>query len=403
MVEKDGDSPTGRVGVGAGTRREWLFPLATISILRCTAGSAVDLPLQLYLKNLQVQPIIISLIATVTWLGMLLGSLFWGALSDRFSRKLLLFIMLPASALTLGGFALLLPPSGALAIRFLRALTVSGFAPITMAIVSSVSSSDRRGKHLSYISSSRALGWMLGGAASGFLFQTLGFRGTFLVLACLPLFSIAFLLRLPEPKKATAIQSRQFLGYLKDKWLRALYLGVIFRQIGMAGSFSLIFVYMASLGISPGSMGVVSALTALAQVIGLVVFGRLADQVGRKKIFLLGFGLSVLVGPAFALAHGVWGMAIGHLLVGTAFAALYIGSTTHIGDVIPAERHGAMLGLFDSTRALGGVLGPLLAGAIMPLLGFQGMFFTLAGIAAFGFLLVLLGTHRPAQPISIGG
>lgn len=219
------------------------------------------------------------------------------------------------------------------------------------------------------------------------------------MLAGLPIVAIPFLFVLPESKNTILKQQGSFLGYLTDRWLRALYLGVVFRQMGISGSFSLIFVYMASLAIPPSSMGVVSALTALAQVLGLILFGRLADQLGRKRIFLLGFGLSMFVALVFALVRTVWGMAIGHFVVGTSFAALYIASAAHIGDVIPAERHGVMLGLFDSTRALGGVLGPLVAGAIVPVLGFQGMFLTMAAVTAFGFLLVVLGTSGRRKPL----
>ena len=392
-VEENGSSQDTNCDIEAMSHTGLLFPLVIISILRCVAASALDLPLQLYLRDLQAQPIIISLLSTLTWLGMLVGSLLWGALGDRFSRKGLLFLILPASALTLASFALMLPSSGVLVIRLIRAVVISGFAPITMAMVSSVSSRRGRGRNLSYISSSRALGWMLGGAVSGFLLEAIGFRWTVSVVAFLPLVSLVPLFFLRVPQEVATHNRSPFWRYLRDKGLRALYLGVMFRQMGIAGSFSLIFVYMASVGISAGLMGVVSGLTALAQVLGLVLFGRLADLLGRKTIFLVGFGLSVFVAPVFALAQGVWGMAVGHLLVGTAFSALYMGSTAHIGDVIPAERHAVMLGLFDSTRALGGVFGPLVAGLVMPLFGFRGMFVTMAGITAFGFLLVLAGTR----------
>lgn len=189
-VEENGSSQDTNCDIVAMSHTALLFPLVIISILRCVAASALDLPLQLYLRDLQAQPIIISLLSTLTWLGMLVGSLLWGSLGDRFSRKGLLFLILPASALTLASFALLLPSSGVLVIRLIRAVVISGFAPITMAMVSSVSSRRGRGRNLSYISSSRALGWMLGGAVSGFLLEAIGFRWTVSVVAFLPLVSL---------------------------------------------------------------------------------------------------------------------------------------------------------------------------------------------------------------------
>jgi MFS family permease len=81
---------------------------------------------------------------------------------------------------------------------------------------------------------------------------------------------------------------------------------------------------------------------------------------------------------------------------------MYIGSTAHIGDVIPSERHGVMLGLFDSARAIGGAFGPLVAGAILPSLGFTRMLLTMSAISCLGFLLVLLGTRPTCRHIPMG-
>ena len=144
-------------------------------------------------------------------------------------------------------------------------------------------------------------------------------------------------------------------------------------------------------------MGMARATNHALQVPAMLLFGQLADRVGRRGIFVLGFGLSALVPVAFGVADSAWGMAAGFLILGVAFSALYVGSTAHIGDRVPAESQGAMLGLYESSRGLGGVLGPLIAGAIAPVVGFRHMFFVMAGIAATGFLLVVFRrdrTHR---------
>jgi len=333
---------------------------------------------------------------------MLIGGPIWGALGDRFSKKILLSVVLLGSALTFGMFGLQLPAAGTVAVGFVRSAMVSGFAPLSMALVSSSSSALKRGSNLSYVSSARALGWVVGGAASGFVLEVLGFRGMFTLLAGLPLLAVCLVPLLGKAHRIPPRKRTLPFRYLTDRWLAALYSGVVLRQMGIAGSFSLLFVYMARIGIEPRAMGIVSAVSSAAQVLGLIVFGRLSDRLGRRKIFLLGFALSVAPALLFAFAPNLWGIAVGHLLVGTAFSALYIGSTAHIGDVIPSERHGVMLGLFDSARAVGGVVGPLVAGVAVSLLGFGGMLVLMSGISLLGFFLVLGGTHRPMQDLSTG-
>jgi len=76
------------------------------------------------------------------------------------------------------------------------------------------------------------------------------------------------------------------------------------------------------------------------------------------------------------------------------FSSLYAGSTSYIGDRTPMERQGTMFGLFNTSRGIGGVIGPLIAGALTPLIGFRGMFLSMAGIAFLGFMTVLAKTDR---------
>jgi MFS family permease len=91
-------------------------------------------------------------------------------------------------------------------------------------------------------------------------------------------------------------------------------------------------------------------------------------------------------------------MAVGYTMVGVSFSSLYIGSTAHIGDRVPHARQGTMLGLYETMRGLGGVVGPLVAGALASWLGYRGMFFGMATIGTLGFSALLVGRliRRPA-------
>ena len=383
------------------SRRAWLLPLSVICGLSLTTQGATYLLIQLYLKDLGAQPLIISLSSSLGWLGTLFGSVFWGSLSDTRAKKPLFFLILGGGSLVIALLAFSLPAAGVLAVSFVRVFLVTGVTAIAMAIVSGMSTSQQRGRNLSYISSSRSLGFLLGSLAAGFLFEGLGFRFSFAALAVLPLLALAFLSSLSEGKGVSSKERDSTFRILARGGLRCLYIGTVLRQMGTAGAGSLIYVYMATLGIRAGAMGGVSALNPATQVLGMLLFGHLADRIGRKAIFLFGFGASALVPLVFAFSGNVGGMASGYLLLGVAFSSLYVGSTAHIGDRIPANQQGAMLGLFESSRGLGGVLGPLLAGAITPYVGYQGMFLTMVCVAITGFLLILFRFRRiDATPIS---
>ena len=236
---------------------------------------------------------------------------------------------------------------------------------------------------------------MTGGIIAGLLLGSLGFKWSFIALLFVPVLGLLILLRLPEEEVRSKKVRKSARSWLATASLRRLYLGTVLRQMGNSGAQSLVFVYMANLAISTQSMGAISALNHAVQVIAMLLFGRLADRVGRKAVFITGFGLSCFVPVIFAFSQGGWGMAGGFFTLGIAFSSIYMGSIAHIGDLIPNERQGVMLGMYESSRGLGGFIGPVIAGSTVPLLGFQGMFMAMAGIQAVGFLLVLsIGTAK---------
>ncbi|MDY0011861.1 MAG: MFS transporter [Rhodocyclaceae bacterium] len=108
--------------------------------------------------------------------------------------------------------------------------------------------------------------------------------------------------------------------------------------------------------------GVAEATAAFAKVFS----GGLSDRLGRRKpLAVAGYGLAALVKPAFPLADSV----------ATVFGARFVDRVGKgirgaprdalVADITPPELRGAAYGLRQSLDALGAVLGPLLAMAIL--------------------------------------
>lgn len=364
-------------------------PLAMALASSYTAGSAMGMLLQLYLKYLGASHILIAMGTSARSLGSVLGGVVLGRLSDRLPHKILLLFAMGLGAVGIAGLALLPPASLAISAGFARAFAGAGLAAVAMALISSLSSSRNRGRNLSYITASRSAGFMLGKLAAGGLLGWLGFRGSFSALALLPLFGLIILLPLPHAEIKRNPARRAGFRLLLESGFLPLFLGALLRQMGTTGFFAFIYVYMAELGISPGAMGILAALNHAVQVAGMLLFGRISDAIGRRAVFLTGFGLSVLVPLVFAISRDPLGIGLGFALLGIAFSSLYIGSTAHLGDRVPIERQGEILGLFDSSRALGGMFGPLLSGSLAGPFGLKGAFLAMAGVSALGLFSVL--------------
>lgn len=385
-----------------GGRRRAL-PLAGSSLFVATAFSGLGLIIQLYLKSLDTPLFLIGLVSTLNSIGIMVGSWLWGTASDYFKRRRLLAFLTLGLAGFMGVLAVLPQANVVLATAVLRSLMFAGVGTVSIAVVSASSLLDRRGKNLSYISSSRSFGFASGSILAGILLALVGFRFTFILFTGLPLIAFGILWLLPNENPVERKSSMGMWKAIFTSGLIDLYLATALRQMAIFGTFALLYIYMESIGVPISLMGVVSAANGGTQVVALLAFGWLADRVGRRRIFMLGFFLSAMVPLLFVFATNIYGMVAGYVTLGIAFSSLYVGSTAHIGDRVPPHRQGQMLGLYESSRGLGGLFGPVIAGLLAPAIGFKGMFLVMSGIAALGFIVMMLGNTVLGRRITAGG
>ena len=360
--------------------------------LLLSAEAALVLLVQLYLKDLGASPLVISLSGSLAWVGTLIASPFWGMMGDRTSARKLLFVILLGSGLATSSLALLLGAPLVLALGTARRFLTNGLPPIGMKMISSASRSATRGRNLSYLSAARAAGFVVGGILGGVLLERVGYRGTFLLVAALPLAALPVIGWIPTrgwrptrpPGRCTV------LATLRRSPLGLLYAGVVLRQLATTGVGGLAFVYMAEHAISSETMGLVSAISPAVAVASTLLSGYLVDRLDRRAVILFGFAVAVLYPLAYAFAASPAAFALAAVPLGLSFGSYYSGTTSAIGDMVPQSQQGAMFGLLDSSRGLGGLVGPILAGGLVTAFGYRPMFLTMTGISAAAVLLVVL-------------
>ena len=132
----------------------------------------------------------------------------------------------------------------------------------------------------------------------------------------------------------------------------------------------------------------------------LVPAGRLADLLGRKRVYLVGLALFVLASALCALAWGPWPL-IGFRLLQAVGAALVI--PTSLGlllDEFPPERRSAAVGLWTAGVALAATLGPTIGGLLVT----QSWRWVFLVNVPLGILTIVLGTRilREVRPPTRG-
>ena len=117
--------------------------------------------------------------------------------------------------------------------------------------------------------------------------------------------------------------------------------------------------------LSTGQVALLSSLTLVASALGAVVFGRIADKFGRKRIY--GYEVIVLAIGAIASAcsPNLTCLLISRIVLGIGIGGDYPVSATIMSEYSGKRSRGRMVGLVFAMQGAGLVAGPLLASALL--------------------------------------
>jgi EmrB/QacA subfamily drug resistance transporter len=128
---------------------------------------------------------------------------------------------------------------------------------------------------------------------------------------------------------------------------------------------------------------------------GLVTGGRLADMLGRRRIFFIGAAIFAVFSLLGGLAQTVpWligarvGMGVGGALMWPAILGMTFAA-------LPPARAGLAGGLILGVAGLGNAIGPLIGGVLTDEASWRWIFFLNLPVAAFAILMTARYVHQP--------
>jgi EmrB/QacA subfamily drug resistance transporter len=107
----------------------------------------------------------------------------------------------------------------------------------------------------------------------------------------------------------------------------------------------------------------------------LLLFGRLADQFGRKRIFLIGMIMLAVSSLACALSASLAALVCFRILQGISSAMIFSTAMAIVTSVTPPESRGKALGLNVAAVYIGLSCGPVLGGLITSVFTWRGVFY----------------------------
>jgi EmrB/QacA subfamily drug resistance transporter len=139
----------------------------------------------------------------------------------------------------------------------------------------------------------------------------------------------------------------------------------------------------------------------------ILVYGRLGDMLGYKKIFLT--GLACFAGASFlcGLSQSIWMLIAFRAIQGLTVAMQMALGLAIVTSAFPPSERGKAIGIYATAIALGLMLGPVLGGVIAQYLSWRFVFIINVPIAIiallWGYRVIPSGKRKPGQQLDFIG
>lgn len=156
-------------------------------------------------------------------------------------------------------------------------------------------------------------------------------------------------------------------------------------------------IYIQQFGGGTGMAGLALGALTLAAVVIRPVTGWALDNYGRKRIYLGGLLIFLLVTVIFTWMIPVAVLVVLRFVQGIGWGILNTASTTIASDIVPVNRMGEGIGLFSLTASISLAVAPGISLWIIDSFSFPVLFITCSVLILAAILLALPIRYPPAE------
>ncbi len=332
---------------------------------------------------------------------MAITSPIWGALADRFGKKLMVQRALFGGAILLLLMAFVESAEMLVLLRTLQG-GVTGTVSAASALVAASAPRERMGYAMGMLQVGVWSGIALGPLIGGILADAFGYSVAFyFTSALLFLGGILVLIWIKEPQQANLKKQRS--KSMRAEWrhiLTAPGVGIVFffRFISWLSRNILIPylpLFIATLLIDQTRLntltGLTIALASAAGTISAIWLGRLSDKIGHKTILINCVLVAAVAYIPQFYVQNIWQLILLQIITGAAAGGIMPVLSALLNHYTEPGEEGAAFGLDTSVTSLSRAVAPMLGAFIVFLGGFRLIFLVSAGLL---FLTAILAAWK---------
>jgi len=139
--------------------------------------------------------------------------------------------------------------------------------------------------------------------------------------------------------------------------------------------FSLVVGYLLrEFSMDTRAAGFLSSLTLVASAIGGVLFGFIADHIGRTRVLMISILVYSISSAACAFTHTVPQLAFFRFILGLGMGGEWTTAAALIAETWRPQHRGKALGLMQSAYAIGEAFAALVVAVVLPRFGWRAVF-----------------------------
>jgi len=345
---------------------------------------------------------------------MVIVSPIWGALADRWGRKLMVERAMFGGAVILAMMAIVRSAEELVVLRAVQGM-ITGTVGAANALVASTVPREKAGYAMGLLQVGMGLGLGLGPVIGGAVADAFGYRAAFYVTAALlAMAGIVVFFGVQETFSASSSTQGKRPGILSE-WPRLLSSpGVVMlyslrfiNQMGRMIFIPILPMFIMSLIDSPALVNSLTGLTigiaSAATAIFAVFLGRWGDRTGHRRILIACSLCCFVLFLLQAIVNNGWQLLALQAFTGAALGGIIPGISALLANYTRQGDEGAIYGLDNSIVSGARAVGPMLGVSVAIWLGLRAVFATAALLYLVAAMLAVFGLPvaeaKPRNPL----